>query len=793
MDPGPEVVYEFGPFLADPRRQLLLRDDQPVPISRKVFEALLILVRHRGDVVTKDDLMTELWPDAFVEESNLSQTIFMLRKALGDTPENRQYIVTLPGRGYRFAADVRAVDLDGEFTLIESRTRSQVLVEQAENEPHTTVTALPAIAKPRTWWKYSIPIAAFVALLAVAMVILTRWRRPLVLGEKGSVLIADFKNTTGDPVFDDTLRQGLTVQLEQSPYLMLIPEEHIQHTLLLMGQPAGARMIPELAREVCKRVGGAAVLDGSIASLGSQYVVGLRATGCQSGDLIDEEQVQAARKEDVLNALSQIASKFRRRLGESLETIKKYDTPLAEATTPSIEALNDYSKALHANSSFGGVSAIPLLQRAVAIDPTFAMAYAYLGRIYGDLGETTLSSESATRAYQLRDRVSDREKFFISATYERQVTGNLEKARETLALWTQTYPRDSAPWSLLSGGTSLGVGEFERGAEAAQKAINLDPDQSFPYTNRAINDVALGRMAHAKNVLQQAAQRRLETPDLLAGQYHIAFLEGDHPEMERVVAQSQGKPGVEDCIAGEEANALAYSGQLRLARRVSMHAVNMAGQMGDRERAAEYQMEAAVREALLGNVLEAKRSAMAAVTLSKGRDVEYGAAFALAKSGDSSLSEALANDLDKRFPEDTLVRFNYLPTLRALLALDNGSPSKAVELLQVASPYEMGFSADSVVFFGALYPVYVRGEAYLAEHRGAEAAAEFQQIIDHRGIVLSDPIGVLAHLQLGRAYGLAGDIQKAKAGYQGFLELWKNADPDIPVLREAKAEYAKLR
>jgi DNA-binding winged helix-turn-helix (wHTH) protein/tetratricopeptide (TPR) repeat protein len=793
MDPGPKVVYEFGPFRADPRKQLLLRDDQPVPISRKVFEALLILVRHGGEAVTKDELMTELWPNAFVEESNLSQTIFMLRKALGETPEDRRYIVTLPGRGYRFAADVRTVNPDGEYLLIASRARSQLLVEQAENEHDTAMTALPASARPRTWWKYAVPIVAFVVLLAAGMVILARWRRPVVLGEKGSVLIADFRNTTGDPVFDDTLRQGLTVQLEQSPYLMLIPEEHVQHTLLLMGQPAGARMIPELAREVCKRVGGAAVLDGSIASLGSRYVVGLRATGCQNGDFIDEEQVQAARKEDVLNALSQVASKLRRRLGESLETIKKYDTPLAEATTPSIEALNDYSRALRANSSSGGVSSIPLLQRAVAIDPTFAMAYAYLGRIYGDLGETTLSAESATRAYQLRDRVSEREKLFITATYERQVTGNLERARETLVLWTQTYPRDHAPWSLLSGGTSMEVGEYERGAEAAQKAIDLDPDQSFPYTNRAINDIALGRMAQAKNELQQAVQRKLETQDLLAEQYHIAFLEGDHPEMERVVAQSEGKPGVEDYIAGEEAQALAYSGQLRLARRMSMYAVNTAGQLGDRERAAEYQMEAAVREALLGNVLEAKRSAMAALILTKGRDVEYGAAFALAKSGDSSVSEALAIELDKRFPEDTLVRFNYLPTLQALLALDNGSPSSAVEQLQVASHYEMGFSADSAVFFGALYPVYVRGEAYLAEHRGAEAAEEFQKIINHRGIVLSDPIGALAHLQLARAYGLDGDIQKAKANYQHFLELWKNADSDIPVLRQAKAEYANLR
>jgi tetratricopeptide (TPR) repeat protein len=574
---------------------------------------------------------------------------------------------------------------------------------------------------------------------------------------------------------------------------MLIPEKRIQHTLTLMGQQAGVRITPELAREVCERVGGAAVLDGSIARLGTQYVIGLRAKGCQNGDSIDEEQVQAARKEDVLNALSEIASKLRRRLGESLETIKEHNTPLAETTTPSIDALSDYSKAWRVNSLTGGVTAIPLLKRAIDIDPNFAMAYAFLGRVYGDLGETTKSAESATRAYQLRDRVSDPEKFFIAATYERQVTGNLKKARETLGLWIQTYPRDQVPWSLLSGGTSLEVGEFDRGADAAQKAIELDPDQSFPYTNLAISDVALGRMAQAKDALQQAAQRKLETQDVLEEKYHIAFLEGNHPEMKRVAAQSEGKPGIEDCIADEEAHALAYSGHLQQARRMSLHAVNLAMQIDDRERSAEYQMEAAVREALLGKVAEAKRSATVSLTVSKARDVEYGAAFAFASSGNSSLAEALANDLDKRFPEDTLVRFNYLPTLRALLAFDNGSPSKAVELLQATGPYEMGFSADSAVFFGALYPVYVRGEAYLAEHRGAEAAAEFQKIIDHRGIVLSDPIGALAHLQLGRAYGLTGDIPKAGANYESFLELWKNADPDIPVLRQARAEYARLR
>lgn len=793
MSAGPRIVYEFGPFRVDPDKQMLLRDDQPIPITPKVFETLLILVRQNGEVVTKDDLMKALWPDAFVEESNLSQNIFMLRKALGDAPEDRRYIVTLPGRGYRFATEVRTVSPDREDLVIASRTRSRVVVEQTEIEPAPAMKALPAGHQSGARWRHLAVIAAFLALLALGGDIVMRWRRPVVLGQSNSVLVADFTNTTGDPVFDDALRQGLIVQLEQSPYLTVIPEERVQHTLELMDQPAGARMTPELAREVCKRTGGAALLDGSIESLGSQYVVGLRATDCQSGDLLDEEQTQAARKEDVLNALTHIANRFRRRVGESLATVKQHDTPLDEATTPSLEALKAYSEARRVNSRSGGVSAIPLVKRAVEIDPKFALAYAFLGRLYGDIGDSVLSAESITRAYQLRSRVSDREKFFIAAVYERQVTGNLEKAREICELWAQTYPRDFTPASFLSGGTSVEVGQYERGAAAAQRAIELNPDDPFAYTNLALNDIALGRVVQAESALRQASVRKLEIPDLFEERFHVAFLRADRQGLERIAALSDGKPGAEDAIIDEEALALAYSGHLQQARRMSLRAAEMAEQMDDRERAAQYETDAAVREAMFGNARDARRTAMAALALSKGRDVEYGAALALARAGNASLSQALANDMEKRFPEDTLVRFNYLPTLRALLALNKGNPSKALELLQAADSYELGMSVDSVVFFGALYPVYVRGEAYLAEHRGTEAAAEFQKILDHRGIVLSDPFGALAHLQLARAYAIEGEIPKAKASYQDFLEMWKNADPDIPVLRQAKSEIAKLR
>jgi eukaryotic-like serine/threonine-protein kinase len=641
-------------------------------------------------------------------------------------------------------------------------------------------------------WKVILPAAATVLAFFVAGYFY--FHRTRKLSDKDTIVLADFTNTTGDPVFDGTLRQGLAVQLEQSPFLSLVSEERIQQALRLMGRPADARLTPELAREICERTASAAVLDGSVASLGSQYVLGLRAKNCRTGDVLDEEQVQAARKEDVLNALSQIASKFRTRVGESLTTVEKHSTPLAEATTPSLEALKAYSMAWKVLSSTGSAAAVPLFKRAIEIDPQFAMAHASLGRAYDDLGESALSAESTSKAYQLRDRASDREKFFITASYGLVVTGNLERAQQTCELWTQTYPREVVPHAFLAGIIYPIFGKYEKAGEEARRAIELDPDFAPGYTNLTFSYEELDRLGEAEDTLQRASERKLEIPDFLVQRYDIAFLKGDQVGMQRAAAVGRGKSGAEDWISDHEAFVLAYSGHLQQARRMSQRAADLAQQAAHRERAALYKTGLALWEAFFENVAAARGSAMAALEPSKEREVEYGAAFALALSGDSFRSQTLADDLEKRFGEDTSVRFSYLPALRALLALNHGEPSKAIELLQIAAPYELGSPPSSFSgFFGALYPVYVRGVAYLAAHQGAEAAAEFQKVLDHRGIVVSDPIGALAHLQLGRAFALSGDKTKAKTAYQDFLTLWKDADPDIPILKQAKAEYAKLQ
>ena len=744
------------------------------------MEVLLLLAERRGQLVTREEIIEKLWgKDVFLDTDNAINTaIRKIRQVLKDDPEQPRFVQTITGKGYRFIAPVLG-------TKEEAQERKGDSSRAARAEEAATGTDL------RKRWMLLLGGAVAVAALAVAGYLY--FHRAPKLTDKDTIVLADFANSTGDPVFDDTLRQGLAVQLEQSPFLSLISDERIQQMLKLMAKPADTRLTPEVSREICERTASAAVLDGAIAGLGSQYVLTLRAKDCRSGDVLDEEQVQAAKKEDVLNALSQIASKFRTRVGESLTTVEKHDTPLAEATTPSLEALKSYSTALKVLFSTGSSAALPLFQRAIEIDPKFAAAHAYLGRMYGDLGETALSAESTSKAYQLRDRASEPEKFFITASYDMQVTGNMEKAEQTCELWVQTYPREMMPHSFLSGIVVPVLGKYERAEEEGQKTIRLNPDFAIGYSVLAFSYAYLDRFGDAGNVLQKASERKLEIPDFLIQRYDIAFLKGDAAGMQREVALAPGKTRVLDWISDHEAFALAYSGRLREARAMSRAAVDLAQQDGQRERASLYEAAAALRESLFGNTLAARQHADAALEFSRARDTEYGAAVALALAGDLPNAQKLANDLEKRFPEDTSVRFSYLPTLRALLVLNRGEASQAIESLDISATNELRAPASSFFgFFGALYPIYVRGQAYLAVHQGANAAAEFQKIVDHRGIVVSDPIGALAHLQLGRAYTLSGDKTKAKSAYQDFLMLWKDADPDIPILKQAQAEHANL-
>jgi DNA-binding winged helix-turn-helix (wHTH) protein/tetratricopeptide (TPR) repeat protein len=766
-------LYEFGPFRVDPDREVLLREGQQVPLTPKTFQILLVLVRHSKEVVTKDDLMQLVWPDTFVEEANLSRNIFMLRKALGETPQDHRYIVTVPGRGYRLAADVQLVP-DRELSIV-AASHSKIQVQVKET------------------WKWRWLAVAVVLVFAVSAGVFRFFlRRSPILTDKDTAVLADFINSTGDPVFDGTLRQGLSVNLEQSPYLSLIPDERVQQTLRLMGRPAEARLSPEVAREVCARTGSAAVLEGSIASLGNQYVLGLRAEDCRTGDILDEEQVQAARKEEVLQALDQVAVHFRTRVGESLASVQKHDMPLAEATTQSLAALKAYSRGwrlVYSNQP----AAIPFFSQAVEIDPQFAMAHAALGLMYGHTGESGLAAEHTAKAYALRERASENEKFFIGAYYEGRTTGNQEKAEQICQAWSRAYPRDVTPHAFLSGFIYAGLGKYERAVAEAQRVIEIDPDADIGYSNLAFNYVYLGRLGQAQETLRRAGDRKLEMPDFVVQRYDLAFLKSDDAAMALELALAQSDPEAEDWISHHEAFVLAYTGHVREARKLSLQAGELARQAGHRERAALFETGATLREAFIGNGPAARQRASVALEVVRDREVEYGNALALALAGNSSQAQTLADDLEKHYPEDTSVKFSYLPVLRATLALNHHQASKAIELLQGATAYELGTPRSNLQgFFGALYPVYVRGEAYLAAGQGAEAVAEFQKILDHRGIVVSDIIGALARLQIARAYAKVGDTTKAESAYRDFLTLWKDADPDIPIFKQAKTEYANL-
>ena len=669
----------------------------------------------------------------------------------------------------------------------ELRTDLQRLKRDTESARLPAATSEP-LGHLGMRWRLVIPAVIAVVLLAAGSYFYLE--RTPKLTDKDTIVLADFTNTTGDPVFDGALRQGLAVQLEQSPFLSLISEQRIQQTLRMMNQSPEARLTSQMARELCQRAGGAAVLGGTIAQIGTQYSLIVNAVNCSNGETLASTEAQASDKNHVLDALGKVATDMRAKLGESLSTVQKLDTPIEQATTPSLDALQAYSLGWKTQAGKGDdAAAVPLYQRAIRLDPNFAMAYASLGTSYNNLGETSLAAENIRKAYDLHDRVSEREKFYIESHYYQFVTNDLEKARRAYELWAQTYPRDRVPPSNLTYIYGA-LGQYEKALAEAREAFRLDEASG---TGNLVNAyLQVNRLDEARAAAEEAQARNFDSPPLRFLLYQLAFLRNDAPGMARQTAWAAGKPGWDNVLLASEADTAAYSGRLAKAREFSRQAVASAERAEEKETAAGYEDEAALREALFGNAAEARQRAVAALALSASRDVQSGAALALALAGDAARAQTLAQDLAKRFSDDTIVHFNYLPTIHARLALSHNDSSKATEALQAAAPYELG-TPGAGTFTTALYPVYVRAEAYLAGHQGSEAATEFQKILDHRGIVVNAPIGALAHLGLARAYALQGDTTRARPAYQDFLTLWNDADPDIPALIAAKSEFAKLK
>jgi serine/threonine protein kinase/tetratricopeptide (TPR) repeat protein len=641
--------------------------------------------------------------------------------------------------------------------------------------------------------RWMVPVAALAA-AACAGSYLYFQKTPGV-SVRHTVVLADVENTIADPALDNAVREGLALEFQNSQSMSLISDDRVRQTLRLMVRPADTRVSAEVAREICQRTGGSAVLEESIATVGNQYTLALRAHNCQTGDILAGEQTQTSGKEQVLASLGPAAARFTQRIEQSLSKVEK-PTPLEEATTSSLEALRTFSTAMKVNQERGHSASMAHFQRAIAQDPQFAKAYAHLGMAYFNTGKTELAAQATHTAYELRERASDLEKLFITYTYDRHATGNLERALETLELWAQTSPQDFMPHSLMAGLVTQCTGKYEKSIQESEIAIGLAPASEFPYSSLARVNMVLGRLTQAEATLKSASDRSFKGPQFLTHRYNLAFLKGDAEEMRRQVGLARGKQGAEGPMAHHQAMLLAHSGRLEAARTMWLHAIQLERQKKDqegREASAMYQTAAALSEALAGNLAAAGQRAKAALGESRARDVVYGTACAMALSGSLADAQKLAEELEKRLPEDTSVQYYEVPVLRALIALGQQTPQRALEALEVARPYDLAAAGPAFnYYFGGLYPVYVRGLAYRAARRPAEAAVEFQRVLDNPGVVLRDPIGALARLQLARSLVDSNHTDKAKAAYQDFLHHWKDADSNLPVLVQAKAEYSRL-
>jgi eukaryotic-like serine/threonine-protein kinase len=708
---------------------------------------------------------------------------------------------------YQHAADMRA-DLQRLKRDTDSgRTAQHSLPEEvaassfgvpstAPSQVSTSQTVAPSAAPSTPLrrpiardWRFLIP-AAMLLVAIVTAALYWRSTKTLALTEKDTILLSDFVNTTGDPIFDDSLKQALAVSLQQSPFLSLISNDQVQQTLRYMGRPASTPLSQDVAREVCQRTQSKAMLTGNVSQLGSQYVVTLEAVNCSTGASLVRAGAEASGKDKVLQALGDAASEIRGKLGESLASIQKFAAPLPQATTSSLEALKAYSLGLRAVGEKGSAAGIPFFKRAIELDPNFAEAYSLAAVMSGNIGESAQASEYARRAFELRDRVTEHERLAISILESSYVTGDLAKDEQIAELWKQTYPRDMGVYN-DAGSDKILRGDYQGGLLDFQQSLRLTPNNSITCGNLADAYFALNRLDEAKAVLDQGLAHGI-APEALADRYYVlAFLRNDTEAMQKQFALAMGKPGYEDTLLSYQSDTEAYHGRLKQAREYSQRAVQSAQRNATREVAAGWAVSEALREAEAGNSSLARQAATSAIQLAPhGRYVQAVAALALVRAGDTTQAQKIADDLARNYPEDTILNFYWLPAVHAMMEVNRHNPAKAVELLRAAQPYELGNPSPTV---GGLSPAYFRGYALLAADQAKEAAAEFQKLLDHRGIVLNLPLGALSHLGLARALASRGDTAAARTAYQDFFALWKDADPDVPVLKQAKAEYAKLQ
>jgi DNA-binding winged helix-turn-helix (wHTH) protein/tetratricopeptide (TPR) repeat protein len=776
-DPGDRGPYRFGPFQLDVRERRLSRGTEVIPLRLKVFDTLRVLVENAGRLVTKQELLEAVWPDAAVEENNLNHNISVLRKALGEKATGQQYIETVPRVGYRFVAEVEVASAEP--------------VAQATHADHApTVEEVPARSRRTALALLAVATVLAAAAGSIYVVRSGRSAPSSVLTGKNSVLIADFANTTGDAVFDGTLRQAVAVQLGQTPFLNIVSEERVREALRYMERSPEERVTRHLAREIALRQGVEALLIGSIASLGSHYVISLDAVSVAGGETVAREQVEAESRERVLTRLGEATTRLREKLGESLVSIERFSAPIEQATTSSLEAFKAYD--LGRRKHFAGqyFEAIPLYRRAVEIDPNFAIAYAGLGITYGTAREYDLAAQFSRRAFELRERVSERERFYIAARYYMDVLDDGDQAIEVLELWKQTYPGDFAPRTNLSA-RYCAVGRYKEALEEAHEGVRLNPDAGVAYAALAHTSISVGKHREAALALEQALAKKLEPPYSRYMLYGIAILQDDPAGMRQQVDHVVGTPAEAGMFAIQSVTS-AYAGRLRDARSLTERAIELAKGRGLMEAAGLYSAGDALWEAAYGNCAEAQQAAARTLALSRGRIPLNWSALALAICGDAVSVGRLTDEMSRRFPQDSFFKTSWLPMVQAALSIHRGDSASAIEQLKGLSRIELGTSV-------ALWPAYLRGTAYLQQRADEQARLEFQKILDHKGVLVPkdfNPAAItlypLAYLGRARAAARRGDLEASRQTYEALFKLWQHADSKVVLVRNAKREYRQL-
>jgi DNA-binding winged helix-turn-helix (wHTH) protein/tetratricopeptide (TPR) repeat protein len=763
-------MASFPPFRLDSVNQCLWRGETRISLMPKPFAVLTYLVEHSGRLVTHEELLAAIWPDTFVQPEVLRRYVLEIRRVLGDSAETPRFIRTFPKRGYQFIAPL--IEEPGAGAGESPTAGAPVALE-----------GRPADARARRTRHVLAGLLGAATLIAAGIAGLFGTRSE-ALRDRDSIVLAGFENKSGEPVFDFALRQGLAAQLGQSPFLNIVPDERVRETLQLMGRAPDDRLDHVLAREACRRLGVKAMLEGSIASLGRDYVLALSATNCQSGEAIAREQAEVQGKEQVLATLGRMTSRLRGTLGESLASIQRFDVPIEQITTPSLEALQAYTLGQRARARGAEIESIAFFERAVELDPKFASAYTNLSTIYSNLGEAERARDYARLAYERREPVSERERLSITYQYHYQVTGDQTRATEALEVWKQSFPREFQPVNSLAVIHNF-LGRFERAVEEAKEAIRRNPSHGFPYSNLAHAYRGLGRFDEAQRTAERAVALRIETLPTRRLLYQLAVVAGDEEAAYRHVDWARNNAREFDMM-GARAQAAAFSGEVREARRLFEETARMAERAKLPDVATGYLAWATSMELTYGSARRAAEDAHRVLARKPSFDPRLRAALSLAATGSTAEAEDVAAEVLQANPQHTIVNSILVPMVRASVELRRGRPEQAIEHLRVAAPYELGFVA-------ALGPVYLRGQAYLMLGSGPEAAGEFQRILEHRGADPFSPFYAVAPLGLARARALAGDTAGSRQAYEEFLSEWAGADSDIPVLLEARGEYARLK